>query len=183
MFISCAVVGKEPKRYKHFVNAFNQALELMRPLAIPGIRGSDEIDILFHRCDPVIIEAQHVNPDFVSQRKPDVIITSLAAAQRASGYLDISWNDAVKLYAHEPPKAAFKWCDVLSTQELKLSKCPLNAPQKYSRKLSVPLPLTFDPLNPVSTQASAGEGEGDVLDAGDSGSMKKPKLEMSVGTF
>lgn len=169
--------GTEPERYEHIANAFNRALQILDKVAMPGTRGSNEIEILFHRCDPVTIEAWHASPSFTSVRKPDIIITSLAAAQRASGDLDMRWEEAVRNYAPRPPKAAFKWRDVLSGQELKLVKAPLEVPNEYRRRSFVPLPADAR-SELLSTQASPSEGEGGVFDAGDSAPVKNKRRKV-----
>jgi hypothetical protein len=133
---------KEVDRYAFLVDAGNAAFSLLKPIKHDGIRGAnDELQILFHRNDPKEIHGQHGTPYFTSDRKPDILITSLAAALRAAGiHSNQSWKEVTKSYAPYKPNEAFEWFDSLSSLELKLLKGFLVPPPKMYGTMPSPIP-------------------------------------------
>lgn len=63
-----------------------------------------------------------------SKRKPDIVITSLAAAQRAVEDPDLLWDVAAERYASKRPKKPFKWGDILLCLKLKRVKHNITPP-------------------------------------------------------
>ncbi|KAF8484070.1 hypothetical protein DFH94DRAFT_338639 [Russula ochroleuca] len=111
----------EPARYGPFVRAFNHALEALRAIDVPPLQRLNktaEDEILFHRNDPMLIQAKHNGHG--SDRKPDVILVSLKAARKASSKDDQgSWGDYAFETAAEAPKNNFEWKVSFSAVEFK----------------------------------------------------------------
>ncbi|TFY83676.1 hypothetical protein EWM64_g323 [Hericium alpestre] len=124
----CNIKGDERKRYPPFVKAFNLALSLLRSVEIHGLRGANsDLDIMFHVNDPAFITSKHNG--VVSKRKPDVVLTSLAGAQRACKE-SYTWDELA--FVHElplrKPKEQLVWADIFSSFEFKRAKVGLNVP-------------------------------------------------------
>ena len=112
--------------YQPFVFAFNHALRALHNIEVP-LRKSTELTLLFHRTDTKPISATHSG--YSSKRKPDIILVYLDTARNAFREGDVGpWDDFAFKTAGKPPKNAFKWCDVLSSGELRQTKTPFSQP-------------------------------------------------------
>lgn len=128
---SCTCGGKEVNRYKHLIRAGNRAFALLKDKRVSGFRHASDLEVLFHRNDGRSIKSRHVYTD--SYRKPDIIITSLAAARRASHEgSDYTWEELVGKLAIVQPHNPFTWLDVLSCQELKVGPKASFSPKPVS---------------------------------------------------
>ena len=103
------------------MRAWNSALRFLKKVDLEGTRRPDsELDILFHRCDPMDLTGMHAEPPVPSKRKPDLILTSLRAAKRvADRENNESWSHVVTSYAPNPPHQHFRWFDIMGSVELK----------------------------------------------------------------
>lgn len=109
---------------------------------------NDHLQILFHRSDPRVMKGKHGASHLVSERKPDIVITSLASARRASPVQSgLSWNEITQKCASSPPTRAFEWRDVLSSLELELTRGELSPP-------SNPLDNMPDPVSHADSSHS-----------------------------
>lgn len=63
------------------MKAGNTALKILEDLEVDSFRSPSDLDILFHHSDPKEIRTTHGPLNADTLRKPDVILTSLAAAQ------------------------------------------------------------------------------------------------------
>jgi hypothetical protein len=107
-------------RYEHFVKAFNHALRALHNIDVP-LRKSSKLTLLFHRSDPKPITTMHSG--YRSDRKPDIVLVFLDAAQNAYSKGDQgTWDDRALGSAADKPKNNFKWRDCLSTAELRRKK-------------------------------------------------------------
>jgi hypothetical protein len=112
--------------YRAFIYAFNHALRALHKLDVP-LRASTKLSLLFHRNDPrVIITTRN---GYCSNRKPDVVLVFLKAAQNAFSEGDPStWADHALKTAARPPDNNFMWSDSLSTGEFNRIKPTLPSP-------------------------------------------------------
>lgn len=121
--------GVETERDAPLVNACNTALNLLNQVDVPGVK-KPTLGILFHRNDPKITKTYHNEVE--SERKPDIIITSLACAQRRYKEGDTQdaykeWGDIVQGPPGTPDASSrpdnnfnnFTWLEILSSLELK----------------------------------------------------------------
>ena len=74
----------EKDRYEHFVTAANESLKMLKPLMVQGRGANIDLEILFHRNDPKDIYGSGNNGP-LTQRQPDLIVTSVHSARRAAG--------------------------------------------------------------------------------------------------
>jgi hypothetical protein len=126
----------------HRSSMANTALKVLKDLEVAGFRSAADLDILFHRSDPRETVKEHGLPEGNSRRKPDIVVTSLAAAQRVSDSdpVDLQWDELVERQVPNPPSEAFKSKYVLSWQEFKCPKPKLDPPPNSygERPLVVP---------------------------------------------
>ena len=180
---SCNTEGTEKDRYQPFVKLFNLALQKLRSVKVPNVRSAnDDLGILFHRNDPKRIKGYH-NGD-VSDRSPDVVVVSLAAARDASNSIKMQWRHATGP-APEQPLIAFEWSQILCVFEFKrVAKTLTPPPLKYSgfgavrepqqnvRNLFSPV---LDPSGATSAEANP-DGDGSEATGANSGSGgKRPR--------
>ena len=108
--------SQEKARYAHFVTASNEALKMLKPLTVQGRRANNELDILFHRNDPVDLYGDHV---VQTRRQPDIIGTSVHSARRvANAVRTDTWTQLALKRAPYKPDSRFQWYDVLCSVEL-----------------------------------------------------------------
>jgi len=108
----------EVDRYEHFVTAANESLKMLKPLVVQGRGANTELDILFHRNDPREIYGS-ANNGPLTERKPDLIVTSVHSARRAADPLvATNWHQIASEAALVQPYYRFQWYDVLCAVEL-----------------------------------------------------------------
>jgi len=130
--ISCLTIssnsckGPEVVRYKHFVNAGNTVLSMLKSVKHTGMHDSNEpLGILFYRNDPQLLEGTHGHPyPFKTSRKPDVVIVSLQAAKRVLDLEgeNIDWDGIARDAAITDPPCTFKTYEVILCNEEKYRK-------------------------------------------------------------
>ncbi|KDR79224.1 hypothetical protein GALMADRAFT_223463 [Galerina marginata CBS 339.88] len=115
-----AFLEKEPSRYGPYVLLCN---DVLKRLATIGknleVRKPDPLNIRFRRSDPKSIISQFAGMKNIVDRKPDVIITSLAAALHADGLKEEN-KEAEEIFS-EKPEEKFEWEAILSSGEFKVS--------------------------------------------------------------
>lgn len=125
----------EKEQYGPFIEAFNHALQGLRPLGTHYLKPHlVKHDIVFCRNDPQELLASYSgNPTVL---KPDVVLTTFRGLCLRR---DIEPEDHAKLseivgLAHlaPPPSDKFSWSHTLSTQEF-----------KFETKISYPLPVPY----------------------------------------
>ncbi|TFY79034.1 hypothetical protein EWM64_g4979 [Hericium alpestre] len=135
----CTVKGDERHRYEPFVKAFNFALLQLQEVNVDGLRNANkDLSILLHVNDPSYIMGDHEGD--VSKRKPDIVLTSLAEAQRVSGVSDTgTWKELAidSGLPYKKPREQFSWMSIFSSLEFKRTKRKLSvSPAEY--RLNVP---------------------------------------------
>ncbi|KAI0758692.1 hypothetical protein C8Q74DRAFT_258925 [Fomes fomentarius] len=135
-------VDSERGRYSPFVCTFNIALSYLKDLKVKqsNFRPASSLDILFCRNAENEIHGSHVGADddvIKTRRKPDILLTSKPAANRAFG-LNMKSNpnsDIIRRLGEQPP-GHFTWHDVLSAWEFKRhSKTLKNPPTSFDTAL------------------------------------------------
>lgn len=113
-------MSHETQRYAPFVETFNHAFEELSKLDIQQLplRGESDLQVTFHRNDPSLIYGNH--KDEVSERKPDVVITSLETVKKVSNDPTAQFSDYTMVIAPQAPEEKFMWPDVLTSLEFKL---------------------------------------------------------------
>jgi hypothetical protein len=142
----------EVGRYEHFVIAANESLKMLKPLVAQGRRANIELDILFHRNDPREIYGS-ANNGPLTERKPDIIVTSVHSARRAANPLAATdWLRIASGTALVQPHYRFQWYDVLCAVELqhtaKIDEKDVDALYQQRRVIPV-IPI---PPHPVKTR-------------------------------
>ena len=112
---SCSPKSHENLHYRPYISLCNRALQCMVNLDENHFRKPSDLDIRFAHCDPKIVKASYKDTEVVD-RKPDVCITSLNAAQHVAGTSDFTGI----------PKTSFIWPQVLQANELKLRQRDLH---------------------------------------------------------
>ena len=116
--------GPEVERYQHFIEGANHALKILKTVKHTGMRGANmELDILFHRSDPMPLQGTHGHPHpFTTARKPDVGVTSLRTALRIADCetQGETWDTIAFGLAALQPLTKFRWYELLSSVELKV---------------------------------------------------------------
>lgn len=132
LFRSCDKTTLETDRYPHVVRACNEYLAKLQNIHGPGTRSARRLNILFERNDPRTHGSANANV-----RKPDIIITTLRAAQRTAN-VESDWSHFVKNIApNQPTNSTIGWLDVLACMELERVHDELN--------YRVPKPTHTDP--------------------------------------
>jgi len=109
----------EKKRYEHFVTAANESLKMLKPLMVQGRGANNDLEILFHRNDHKDIYGNSNGNGPLTQRQPDLIVTSMHSARRAAGPMATeTWPQIALNRALEEPHFRFQWYDILSAVEL-----------------------------------------------------------------
>ncbi|QRV83088.1 hypothetical protein RhiJN_11104 [Ceratobasidium sp. AG-Ba] len=135
----CDLRGKGADRYAPFAALANCALDKLNQLdhgQVPGLRGPSDIKILFHVHDTRSLQPPPSSSEF-ADRKPDLIITSLAATNRAHNKADQSYTDALR--GCNPCKSErFKFLEALALVEIKWQYASVSSqpPPKYDTGLA-----------------------------------------------
>ncbi|KAF8877422.1 hypothetical protein BD779DRAFT_1557532 [Infundibulicybe gibba] len=167
-----AVISDERNRYRPFVFAFNRAfkdLEAIKCDPLPPFKS--DLEILFHRNDPMPIKAEH--NERTSYRKPDVVLVTLDAAQAAFSEPPStgSWSEFAFDIAGESPACNFGWDKVLNSAEFKLEAGEeLSLPKIYRINNS---PLSIDPQRIPGSAKGPDEVETDPT--GEAKKLQPPK--------
>jgi len=150
----------EVDRYDHFVTSANESLKMLKPLVVQGRGANIKLDILFHRNDPKEIYGSGNNSP-LTERKPDLIVTSVHSARRAAGPLaTANWPQIAPKVALEQPYYRFQWYDVLCAVELqhaaKINEEDVDAlyQQRYASTPTSPSPLILSKQGPIPTSAT-----------------------------
>lgn len=125
---ACQFQIRETNRYAPMVRALNRGLSLLHNCKVPGTRAMHPLRLIFQRNDPKLLYGRYDDSPPRSERKPDLIATSLAAARRASAHLTATWDKMASI-GEAVPDGAFEWCDALSCHELKLKHADLEKPR------------------------------------------------------
>ena len=113
--------------YKPFILSFNHALRALRKIKVQPLRGSTDLQPLFHRNDPKTMMGMHNGR--TSLRKPDIILVSLADARATISDDDQGmWADFAFKTAGDPPQKDFWWRNSLSVAEFKRTRSDLTLP-------------------------------------------------------
>lgn len=144
----------EKLRYSPMVDACNQGLALVRKCSVNGLRQDpDGLNIIFLRNDLHYLISKYEENLDPSKRKPNIVITSFTAAQRASGspVLFADWSSMVKHAGQLPPGTGdtepaeypLQWMDILSCHEVKVREpvLPVTTSQNHNKPVE-PIPPT-----------------------------------------
>ena len=143
----------EVDRYEHFVAAANESLKMLKPLVVQGRGANIELDILFHRNDPKEIYGSGNNGP-LTERKPDLVVTSMHSARRAAGppLASAKWQQIASEVALEQPQYRFQWYDVLCAVELQhIAKIDEGDVDALCQQRSVIMTAIPVPPHPVKT--------------------------------
>ncbi|ESK96381.1 other 1 protein kinase [Moniliophthora roreri MCA 2997] len=170
----------EGQKYGPFVLAANHGLKALQGCAEATFIPPDRNELAFARNDPRHVRGNHDN---ITDRKPDVINSSVTCIQRAHGIEPTDPPEVKDLFklAHNTPKKAFEWFDIRSCWEFKNTRATNDLPthrldQTYEAHVRTYLAHETWNMNENQDSQEVASVSGSGVDSTASGTVKRKHM-------